>query len=673
MNHDPGGRAEAVHVHALPFRKDIEGLRAVAILLVVCAHAGVPWLAGGFVGVDVFFVLSGYLITGLLLREFDATGRIGFAAFYARRLQRLLPGLLLLVACTAIAAMLLLAPFEQLPQARAAASAATWTSNFLFALQKLDYFGPAADTNLFLHTWSLGVEEQFYLLWPAWMLLLLGVGAKRARGGNHRRLALGMVAIVGACLLLSIWLTYTRPQLGFYMVFSRGWQFALGALAFQCFDGRTPGRGERIASWLGLAAIVAAALVLDDRTPYPGYWALLPSLGTAALLVAGRAQGSDIRPATLLATPPLQGIGRISYAWYLWHWPVLLLGATLFPVADGWHRAMLAMASLALAAVSYALVESPLRRSAWLRKRPRFVLGAGVLAITLVAIASIAWVVTANEWSRSAGQQRYAKIRADLPAIYAMGCDEWYHSAEVRACLFGREDAPHTAVLMGDSVAGQWFPAVRQHFDKPGWRLVVITKSSCPMVDKPIFYARIGREYTECQQWRNDAIAVLPGLHPDVILFSSVPTYALTTADWRDGTSRVLAAISQSGARIGVLAPTPVLPFDGPACLARRDWRRKWISMADSCLSPAGNQVRSVRAALAVAVARNPQARLLDLDAAVCPDGTCRAERDGITVYRDNQHVTAAFMTTLAPALGIALAASGIDPHPPAIESGVQK
>jgi peptidoglycan/LPS O-acetylase OafA/YrhL len=666
MNDEPDGRADAAPAqgarapaHALPFRKDIEGLRAVAILLVVCAHAGVPWLAGGFVGVDVFFVLSGYLITGLLLREFDARGRIDLAAFYARRIQRLLPGLLLAVACTALAAIVLLAPFEQVPQAQAAAAATTWTSNFWFALQKLDYFGPAADTNLFLHTWSLGVEEQFYLLWPAWMLFLLGAWSWQGLERKHRRLAGGMVGTVLVCLLLSVFLTYAKPQFGFYMVFSRGWQFALGALVFLQFDGKAPGRIRQLAGWAGLAGILTAALLLDAHTAYPGGWALLPSIGTALVLAAGRSDAPASQAGALLSARPMQAIGRVSYAWYLWHWPVLLLGASLLPAASGWQRAGFVAVSLGLAAASYALVESPLRRSRWLRARPTLVLLLGVMAMGACLAASLSWARHARQWEHSPGQARYVKVRSRLPIIYAGGCDEWYSTANVRACVFGDPQAEHTAVLMGDSIAGQWFPALKNLYDRPGWRLVVMTKSSCPMVDKPIFYVRIGREYVECEQWRNTAIGALAQMRPDIVIFSSVPSYAYTPEEWRDGTSRVLAAISPSTPRIAVLAPTPVLPFDGPACLARRDWRRKWLPLRDNCQTDSHKgSFDSVERALAEAVATQPSARLLDMDAVVCPGGVCRAEQHGMAVYRDDEHLAIDYVETLAAPLGKALGQS---------------
>jgi peptidoglycan/LPS O-acetylase OafA/YrhL len=664
MNDEPDGRADAAPAqdarapaHALPFRKDIEGLRAVAILLVVCAHAGVPWLAGGFVGVDVFFVLSGYLITGLLLREFDARGRIDLAAFYARRIQRLLPGLLLAVACTALAAIVLLAPFEQVPQAQAAAAATTWTSNFWFALQKLDYFGPAADTNLFLHTWSLGVEEQFYLLWPAWMLFLLGAWSWQGLERKHRRLAGGMAGTVLVCLLLSVFLTYAKPQFGFYMVFSRGWQFALGALVFLQFDGKAPGRIRQLAGWAGLAGILTAALLLDAHTAYPGGWAVLPSLGTVLVLAAGRSDAPASQAGALLSARPMQAIGRVSYAWYLWHWPVLLLGASLIPAASGWQRAVFVAVSLGLAAASYALVESPLRRSRWLRARPTLVLLLGVMAMGACLAASLSWARHARQWEHSPTQERYLKVRKRFPLIYAGGCDEWYNTATVKACLFGSPRAPHLAVLMGDSIAGQWFPALQQLYDRPGWRLVVMTKSSCPMVDQPIFYARIGREYVECEQWRNTAIGALAQMRPDIVIFSSVPTYAYTTDEWREGTARVLSAIAPSTRHIAVIAPTPVLPFDGPACLARRDWRRRWLPAVDHCQASSRSPgIDGVERALVEAVARTPSARLVDMDPLVCPGGRCLAERDGKAVYRDNEHLAIDYVETLARDLGNALA-----------------
>lgn len=659
-------RTHVLAAHSLPFRKDIEGLRAVAILLVVGAHAEVPWLAGGFVGVDVFFVLSGYLITGLLLDEFRRTSRIDFLAFYARRFQRLLPALLLTVACTCAAAFVLLAPFEQVGQASAAGSAVAWVSNFFYAVQKLDYFGSAAKTSLFLHTWSLGVEEQFYLAWPALMLLFLRPGQAHGNERGTRTLQLGMGCVVVASLLAGIVLTYVHPQFGFYMVFSRAWEFALGASVLLAMPARGLGRGgaaRSVAGWAGLAAILGAGLMLDGFRPYPGAWALIPALGTAIVLGCGKDPTMRASVSAGLSIAPLQTIGRLSYAWYLWHWPVLLLGRTLFGDTLAVNLALAAF-SLGAAWLSYQYVESPLRNATGLRRDPRATLLAGILAIVAAFAACREWREAARTWSRDPAQLPVAKIRHDRPVIYKLGCDEWYRNARVKICAFGDPAAPHTAVLMGDSISGQWFPAVQHIFVDAGWRLLVINKSSCPMVDAPIFYDWIGREYVECEEWRNHAIAMLPSLKPDVVLLSSRGTYPLTHEQWQDGTERVLRGISKATTRIGVLQPTPLISFDPVLCLNRNRWRSAPLRGLFQCTSAASSpEMDSIRNALATAVARVPSAHVIDLTESICPHGRCDAQRGTMLVYRDDHHLAPEFVMAMGAPLEASLAHAGLAPE----------
>lgn len=656
---------ESPTAHAA-FRADIEGLRAVAILLVVAAHAHVARLAGGFVGVDVFFVLSGYLITRLLVREAMATGSVRLLAFYARRLQRLMPALLLTIVATAIGAMILLAPFEQVPQAQAAGAAASWTSNVYFTFADVDYFNADAASNLFLHTWSLGVEEQFYLVWPALVLFLLGALAWQGRRLDVTQLRAGMLATFALCLALSLLLTRAAPLLAFYMMVSRAWQFALGGLVFLLIDqgsgARAMLRSPRIAGLVGatgLVAIIATATLLDVHAPYPGWRALLPSLGAACVIAAGV---SGVHGANrVLATRPLQGIGRVSYAWYLWHWPVFLLGATLVDVANPLHRLGLVAAALVLAVVSTRLFEEPLRRLAALRARPGWVVAGGLALIVASVAGAFAWKQAAERWSGEPAQRRYQDVRADLPALYALGCDDWYHSAAVKPCGFGAPDARHTVVLFGDSVGAQWFPAIERLFHRPDWRLVVVTKSSCPLVDLPFFYERIGREYVECAAWRRDAIAWLQTLRPDLILAGSSAAYPFSPDDWARGSTPVFAELARASAHVGILAPTPELPFDGPACLARQDWRARVLPGMDTCRAPAHTpQQDALRRALADAVQPNANVRLVDMGDAVCPDGICSARRGAEVTFRDGQHLRAGFVAGLEPALAKALRGNGL-------------
>lgn len=655
--------------YRLGFRPDIEGLRAVAILLVVAAHAGVPWLAGGFVGVDVFFVLSGYLITGLLVQEMRATGGVRLLDFYARRLRRLLPALLFMVVGTAAAAAVLLAPLEQPVQANAASAAALWLSNLHFAFSQLDYFGPAAGSNLFLHTWSLGVEEQFYLVWPLLVLFLAGSWRWQAVRQDWSRLLRGMLATVGLCLVLSVFLTYTRPEQGFYLMPSRAWQFALGAatvLAVTPADASAArpawlhrlcggGRG-RAMGWVGLALVVGAGLVLDTQDAYPGLWAVLPSLGAALVLAAG-ALAPSRGAAGLLAMAPLRRLGQVSYAWYLWHLPVLLLGAAVSVRGQPVHAAWLVALSLALACVSHYVVEAPVRHSRVIASRPLLAVTAGLVLMVGVAVLGALWQAAAANWALRPDQQRFAAVRSDVPAVYGVpGCDEWYSSARVQVCGFGDAAAAHTALIIGDSVTMQWFPAVMETFGKQGWRVLVITKSACPMVDEPYFYPRIGRIYTECGVWRDAALAAVATLRPDVAITGSTTTYPFTETQWVDGSRRALGRLASAAGRVVVIRATPTLPFDGPGCLAREVWRLDWLPDAPACVAPpAAPRSDAIFSWVTRAASAFPNVQTVDLTPLICPGGLCAAARGDDIVFRDSMHLSARFVGGVSGAFALAM------------------
>lgn len=644
------------HEYRLGYRADLEGLRAVAILLVVAVHAGVPWLRGGFVGVDVFFVLSGFLITGLLVQEVSNTGRLRFAEFYVRRLRRLLPGLLLMLLVVGMLAALLLAPSEQQGQSSAAAMAALWLSNIHFAFARLDYFAPGTETNLFLHTWSLGVEEQFYLVWPALLVSLLGRDGTR----NLTRLKIRMWVVMVASLAICILLTYTAPQLAFYMMPMRAWQFAAGALVWLCCKMPNASAGAlwwerhpaapRVAGWLGLALIAVAGGGSAD-IPYPGAYGLLPTVGAACIIAAGCVAAVPTGVSRLLSWRPLQWLGGISYSWYLWHWPILLLGRALTGSDALIYRMCCALLSLLLAWISCRLVEVPIRNwREWLL-RPRVAIF-GALALMLLANSlCVRWYNRTSMTMLEPLVQDYAAAHYDAPAIYDMGCDDWYHSDRVRICAFGSTDATHTAVLMGDSHAAQWFPAATKVFDRPGWRLLVVTKSSCPMVDEPIFSPNIGREYTVCATWREHALNQVAALKPDVLLLGSAE-YGFTRTQWIDGTARVLDALSPTVGHIYILRDTPRLSFDGPNCLTQQANRPVRLGLRRTCsVAAANSDAERVYRWLGYAAARFTNVSMLDMNQQVCPGGMCSAQQQGKVVFRDSQHLTGSFAATLWPVL----------------------
>jgi peptidoglycan/LPS O-acetylase OafA/YrhL len=645
--------------YRLGYRADIEGLRAIAILLVLAAHAGVPWLAGGFVGVDVFFVLSGFLITGLLLREIAGTGPVALADFYLRRLRRLMPALVAMVVVVSPIAAIVLAPGQQLGQSSAAAMAVLWLSNVYFAFAQLDYFSADANSNLFLHTWSLGVEEQFYLLWPALLLWVLGKHRGLERLTHLRSAMLGVAAL---SLLSCLVLTPRAPQLAFYMMPMRAWEFAIGALVWLYSPKEksvSPILGLRDSvstartgiGWLGLALIIGAGIAFNPDMSYPGWRALLPSLGTAAILSTGF--GIAPRGASrLLVWRPLQALGRVSYSWYLWHWPVLLLGYAVLGSQSPWVRAMEILLSLAIAVISYRYVESPIRRQTYWLDHQRVTLAGTLFVAVLVNLLAMQWFSLTVAQMQNPELRRYESARSDKPIIYAKGCDDWVRSDIVHPCIFGPEHATHTVVLMGDSIAGQWFPALSWVLERPDWRLLVLTKSSCPMVDESFFYARIGREYTECSSWRRHALRQVAAIRPDIVVLGTASTNAFTQTQWIEGTARVLETISAESGHVYVMRSTPHLPFDGPDCLTNHKGRPNWLNSLQVCDAPAADDhEQQVFQWLRRAGERFANVQTVDLNDLICPGGRCSAELNGVIVFRDAQHLTASFAKSLGPVM----------------------
>ena len=635
--------------HLLPrprFRPDIEGLRAVAVLLVVAFHAGVPGLGGGFVGVDVFFVVSGYLITWLLVDEAGRSGRIDLWRFYARRARRLVPALLVLLVVTAALAAVLYAPMEQRDVARLWPLAALYLSNVGFADWAPDYHGPRAAEHPLLHTWSLGVEEQFYLVWP-W-LVLLGLGLWRsARTPHLRRLGLVLGGVTVLSFVLSTVLTYAPVgrAWAFYLSPARAWEFGVGALAV-LVPGAVSKRWAEALGWGGLAGIGAAGVLFDASTPFPGVAAILPALATGAVLRAGtRPDASCVRA---LSLRPLQWLGGLSYSWYLWHWPVLVFAqSALGPLALG-GRLAAALVSVAPAWLSYRFVEAPIRYAPWLVGRPRQSLGWTVGATVALTALTFGWWQASTAWAERPGQAEFSAVRADLPQIYADGCDR-YGEATLVECAYGDPEAERVAVLVGDSHAGQWFPAIHAATEAAGWRLVVYTLSACPFADVPVIYNEVlGRDYVECVAWRASALEAIGAMRPDAVFVSMSNAYELAPGVWADGTRRTLVALTERTGRPVLVLDPPAARVNVPACLAQAAWRPG--TALDPDCHPRGSDADDRQRVEAQAEAGRSVAgvAVLDLAEAVCPGGAC-GPRDGDSVrYRDGGHLSRAFAASLA-------------------------
>lgn len=647
-------------------RPDIEGLRGVAILLVVLFHAGVRAFAGGFVAVDVFFVLSGFFITGLLVRELTATGDVGLTAFWGRRSLRLLPPMLVVLFATLALVMWLWAPIDRVDAATTARAVAWGGANVEFARTEVNYFGRGDDP--LLHTWSLGVEQQFYIVWP---LLLLACTLLATRGdvepadreASVRRRLLGGIVLAGVLsFLASLWLTSHAQPWAFFGMPSRVWEFALGgALAVLLADqARTP-RGERRATMLqlaGLLAILVAIVMYDRAMPYPGTAALLPALGAVALLVGGH-DAPDSFVSRLLAARWLRWFGGVSYAWYLWHWPLVGLGAVLHPAIGPWGKLAWSGVALVLAWLTVRWVERPAREGR-LSRLPAHQLyymafGATVGAATL---AHGAMLLAAHQASRPE-QRRLAAARMDR-----MQHECWARSVDdlpTSPCEFGDTRARTTVVLMGDSHAEHWLGGFDRVGRERGWKIVAFVKGGCPVADIPgIPRARTRPHYRECVRYREAMLQRIVAMRPDAVVLSSWDHYVpfdgesrsewqVTPGEWKRGLRKTYARLSGAGLNVVAIRGTPRTWFDVPACLSRR---AAGLPRAGDCTYARRGALSPSMAAAQDEAARGLRVRVVDMNDQVCAGRRCTVTRGRTVVFTDDNHLSASFTRSLAPVLG---------------------
>ncbi len=581
----------------------IDGLRAVAVLAVIAYHAGLP-VPGGFVGVDVFFVISGYLITRLLHDELQQSGRIDFIDFYARRARRILPAIAVVIVATLGLGAILLPPLEAMQAGKAAAASFAFAANIHFAMAPTGYFDGDIHGNPLLHLWSLGVEEQFYLAWP--LILLMA----------RRRPFLVLSLLAAASFVLAEWLVASgRDQVAFFHTPFRAWELAIGGLLAI--------RRPRVPGWVGyLGVVVVVAACGIGFRHFPGAGAVPAVLG-AAMVIAAAGAGQRIR---MLEVQPMVWVGLVSYSLYLWHWPVMVLGGGM----PAWSKLVL---TFLLAAGSYYFVERPFRQGWRVSARATVAVAAAAVVVGLSGSVATARHYEAIEDQGNQLFRAVADARLPLPA----GCDEWYHSDTVKPCVFGPDSAARTAVLAGDSVAAQWFGAFRSIFEDAGWRFIVVTKSSCPMVDSPTFLKAIDRTYTECQVWRSRFLDWVDLERPDLVIISSSNAYGFSGEQWQEGSRSVLERLAGAGGRVVLLRSPPILSPGGNDPL---DEVHRWQSEAAGGLS---------------------SVRVVDMNPLICPAGNCPRQVNGITTYRDRRHLTPVFVESLAPAL---LEKIGVEPLP---------
>jgi peptidoglycan/LPS O-acetylase OafA/YrhL len=645
--------------------------------MVVLYHAGVPGIQGGYVGVDVFFVVSGYLITGQLVRELDATGRISLMTFYLKRVRRLLPSAVVVIISVLLVARIFAPPLFSISLSVDAIFAALYALNYRLAAEGINYQNAGAAPSAFQHFWSLGVEEQFYLCWP----LLILVVALIAKRWWRDLLPVVFLAVVGISLYISQYLLATDAPMSYFSVESRAWEFAIGAILALVSGALATIRPKVCAGLLfvGLGLIVVTGLAYDAGTQFPGIHALLPAAGTA--LVIGAGCGRRRRSEIILDNCVMQWVGKVSYQWYLWHWPILILAPYVWPhVTYSWEVKLgLVIISLSLAAGTYYALDAPFHKvkfskAIWV-PAGMILMGVTVFAgsatdSSLTSLVSATRGVVAHANSGRTGSSTKVvtdpfsnsptsgpvdpsvlKAVSDTPG-YPADCIVAYDVTTSPQCLISPDGSTSSAtvtskrvVLLGDSHAGEWYPDVYDLAREHGWDTEVLNKESCPLASITTANTAVSGSYWQCTEWRTNMIRrLLSEPRPKIIFIASLNYYTADNALLDKGWQETIQALRAIGAPIVYLRDTPYPNYNVPTCIsgALNDWSK--------CSFQRSIAFHTDPLMLGTAASHGLAARV-DMDGYLCPpkDAECPAVLGGILLYRDNSHVTNTAMSMLAP------------------------
>ncbi len=666
VTHEARGEAvltSLAAVHDERYLPAIDGLRAIAVVAVVLFHAGVPGMPGGFVGVDVFFVISGYLITGLLARELATSGGIDILNFYARRVRRLLPAFTLVLIATLAAGAIVLSPIgEQQELAKSALATTLFASNVYFWRTQTGYFAGPSDQLPLLHTWTLAVEEQFYIIWPLAMLAI-GYMARRFNVALRPALLIGLLAGTLVSLLASIAVTPVKTTLAFYLLPFRAWELGIGALLALVLSASN-GAAFRLASWLapaGLSAILVSVAAFGQYTPFPGYAALLPVLGSAAV-VAGIVL-APLAPVTrLLATAPMTAIGKLSYSWYLWHWPLLALARADALGAQSLPRDLaLVTFALLLSALTYRFVEQPIRKlRPWPFTTGRTAVAAG--SVLMAVMAASAFVLT-NFSDHQLAKDPIAKAsqlarteKFALPAHCSQFEFPFRQLTPIDGCVLGAGHGRPEIVLWGDSNAFHFAPTFAPHATSSSHGVLPRAMGACMPQRRHVSDAldpTTRRSAESCVAFNaamKDQLPALKAAGARVVALAarwSMPSYGHASArDWADDLDVLVAHIRKQGLDVLIIADVPGYEHLVPECIVRRG--------PDACARPR-SEVDAERAASAAALraiaAGSDRVTIWDPIEHVCDARTCRSIRDGVVMQSDKQHLSVEAARRLAPAL----------------------
>lgn len=664
-------------------RVDIQALRALAVVLVVVFHAWPHRLSGGYVGVDVFFVISGFLITGHLIAGAPRTV-LDVARFWAKRVRRLIPAASLVIVATLVATWFFLPVTSRIPVAKEAIASAMYVENWYLFRQQTDYLAQGSQASPLQHFWSLSIEEQFYIVWPV-LVAVAVVIALRFR--ISRMLAVGVVlgAVTLGSFLWSARVAIDDGSAGYFSTSVRAWELGLGGLLAWVVARGFAVRSvplRLVLAWCGAAAIVAAALVFDGNTAFPGYVALLPTLGTLAV-VAAAADGLNWSPHAFSRLKPVEWVGDASYSIYLWHWPVLVIAPVAVGSALAWPQKLVALAVvILLAGASRRWVEEPLRRWPALVGSTRNTFA--LLALFIASVVGAAWLGilhtqasarAATDTVQAASDARCTGAGAmrspgcevasmelnpvaaaeDKPQVYEDGCWTYRPFTDRVVCNYGTNNGVARVALYGNSHAGHWHPAILPTIERESWLLDTYLVSECYSAGVRVDFD--DRDLTDnCEDYNEWARNEIVNGEYDLVVMSNrtfLPIVDVPTSDKdavaQEGYGAVLRDILGAGAAVLVIRDTPAARVNIPECIAQHpdDWLNTCTSARKRALEP------DPLAAAALAL-QDPRVVVLDATDLLCSD-RCLPVVGGVITYFDHGHMTRTFAATLNPEVDAAM------------------
>jgi peptidoglycan/LPS O-acetylase OafA/YrhL len=689
--HKRKSRSGPVAIPKKALRADIQGLRAFAVVAVILAHVS-GWPSGGFVGVDIFFVISGFLITGMLLGQYEKTGTISFIKFYKSRARRLLPASILVIAATVAFSNLLLPKTRSDPVTVDAVWSLLFAGNWRFATAGTDYFNEGTPPSPLQHFWSLGVEEQFYFVWP-WLMLGLFVAVAKVLG--HRRAGrkaagIAISLIIVASLLWALRETASEPNWAYFSTCSRAWELGIGALiAVLAPIIRMPGLARTALAWAGLAGMVLAVFLVSDDAAFPAPWALLPVLAAAAVIIAGtNGEAKGLWPLTNRVSGY---IGDISYSLYLWHWPVVVLLLAFLPAGSVMYVISAILASLLLSVASFYLVEDPIRqgKASALRQMPKDrlkIVGVGVLTVFTIAVSAAALLrtpevpgtFTPTPVAGSSAVAEPTESAADclgasfldpaksctpdaLPGALQPSVDSfaddtggayacWRNEGEPSdVCSIGSTaDDAKRVMLIGDSHAASLRPAIEDLAEENNWKVDIYAGVGCQWMAMTDSY--------DCADTIAEAnAAMLEGEPYDAIITTGARGKA--GSDSTSVVGQMVEAwqpVADRGTKILAIADVPSVDPEALACVTRFGFNVR----ENDCGTPA-DVAAEIPDPIIEAASSVPGASLIDMSEYFCQGDTCPSVIGDTIVYRDAAaHMTATYARTIAPYLNAKLLAA---------------